>query len=251
VIEISVVTVCFNSAATIRHAVESFLAQDHADKEMLLIDGGSTDETLEIVRSYGSDRIVVRSGPDKGIYDAMNKGLAAYSGDAVGFLNSDDRFADSGALSAIAGALDGADMVYGDLDFVLDHVSRHVVRKWRSTPFRRGAFRSGWMPPHPTFYMRRQVADSVGLFDLRYRIAADYDYMLQAFELHPHSAVRIDRVLIEMQHGGSSTSGIGAYLRSNLEAHRSRRQRLGVGPLDRAFLAKPLRKLPQLLVQRQ
>lgn len=119
----------------------------------------------------------------------MNKGLNLYSGDAVGFLNADDRLADSGALSAIAeGLQELLDIVSGHLDFVTDHASSQVVRRWRGTPYARGAFRKGWMPAHPTFYVRRAVIDAVGRFDLRFKIAADYDFMLRAFELNQFSA---------------------------------------------------------------
>jgi glycosyltransferase involved in cell wall biosynthesis len=246
-LKISVVTVCFNSAATVGRTLESFFAQDHADKELVVVDGGSRDATLEIVRSFPSDGVRVISEPDRGIYDAMNKGLAAFTGDVVGFLNSDDRFKDAGALSAVAAALADSDIAYGDLDFVRCHETREVTRRWRTSPWRKGAFRHGWMPAHPTFYCRRAVVEAVGPFDLRYRVAADYDHMLRAMELHDFKAAPTGRVLVEMLQGGESTSGLKSHLHHNLEALDSRRRWLGAGLVDYALFAKPLRKLPQLM----
>lgn len=247
--KISVVTVSFNSARTIGHTIESFLGQTHADKELILIDGASRDATLDIVRSFALPNVTIVSEPDKGIYDAMNKGLTLFSGDAVGFLNSDDRFTNEDSLAHIAAGLDAADIVFGDLDFVSDHERKQIVRRWRSSPYRRHAFATGWMPPHPTFYIRRAVAEAVGRFDTSFRIAADYDFMLRAMELHDFRVAMIDRVLIDMMQGGDSTSGLKAYVKSNWEALRSRQKWLNASPLDRALVAKPLRKLGQFLVR--
>jgi glycosyltransferase involved in cell wall biosynthesis len=247
--KISVVTVCFNSARTIGHTVESFLRQTHPDKELVIVDGASPDATLAIVRSFAADEVRIISEPDDGIYDAMNKGLDAFAGDAVGFLNSDDRFTDEASLSHIAEGLADADIVFGNLDFVNDHDRRQVVRRWRGSPYRPHAFATGWMPPHPTFYVRRAVVDAVGRFDTAFRIAADYDFMLRAMELHEFRVAMIDRVLIDMMQGGDSTAGLKAYVRSNFEALKSRQRWLNSGSLDGALVAKPLRKLGQFLIR--
>ncbi len=177
----------------------------------------------------------------------MNKGLAAFTGDAVGFLNSDDRFADAHALSNLAGALAEADIVFGDLDFVASHEPRRVVRRWRTGPYVRGSFRSGWMPAHPTFYCRRGVVETVGRFDLRYRTAADYDYMLRCLELTSFTTASVEPVLVDMLHGGKSSSGLAASIHHNLEALDARRRWVGAGAIDYAFFAKPLRKLGQFV----
>lgn len=247
--KISVVTVCFNAERTIAHTVESFLAQDHPHKELLVIDGASRDGTLRVLERFADPRITVRSERDRGLYDAMNKGLRLFSGDVVGFLNADDRYCDKAALSSIAEALARADMVSGDLDFVTDHAEGRVLRRWRGTPYAKGGFRRGWMPAHPTFYMRRRVAEAVGEFDLAYRIAADYDYMLRAYELQSFTSAHIGRVLVHMMAGGESTAGLKSYVRSNLESLRSRRRWLGAGFVDYALVAKPLRKLGQFAVR--
>ena len=245
---ISVVTVCRNSAATIGGTLESFFAQSHADKELVVVDGASTDATLEVVRTFAPEGVRVISEPDRGLYDAMNKGLAVFTGEVVGFLNADDRFADPHALAAAAGALEAAHIVFGDLDVVASHEPRRVVRRWRTGPYARGAFRRGWMPAHPTFYCRRAVVEAVGRFDLRYSTAADYDFMLRAMELTDFEAVPVGRVMVDMLHGGRSSAGLAARVHHNLEALDSRRRRLGAGLLDYALFAKPLGKIGQLAV---
>jgi glycosyltransferase involved in cell wall biosynthesis len=245
--KISVITVCLNAERTIGLALESFLKQSHPDKELLVIDGASSDDTLRVVGSFPSDCIRVVSEADRGIYDAMNKGLRGFTGEAVGFLNSDDRFADPGALAAIDDALGTAEIVFGDLDFVSSHDPRRVVRRWRTGPFVRGSFRRGWMPAHPTFYCRRAVAETVGEFDLRYSTAADYDYMLRCLELTQCSSAPVGRVLVDMLHGGRSSSGVVGSIQHNFEALQSRRRQLSAGLVDYALFAKPLRKVSQLV----
>jgi len=251
--KISVVTVAWNAEGTIGNTIDSFLGQSHRDAELLVIDGASTDETLALVKGYDDPRVRLISEPDEGLYDAMNKGLRLFSGDAVGFLNADDSYHDDGALAAIAEALRASDAVTGNLDFIADHASRRVVRRWRGSPFRPGAFRRGWMPAHPTFYIRRELAERTGLFDTGYRIAADYDYMLRALELDRGGAsprvAHLDRVLVDMLAGGTSTAGWGAYLRGNLESLKARRKWLGSGIVDAALFAKPLGKLGQYAVR--
>lgn len=244
--KISVLTVCFNSALTIRRTLDSFLMQDWPEREMLVIDGASSDGTPDLVRSYGADGIRLWSEPDRGMYDALNKGLRRFTGDAFGVLNSDDAFHDRGALSAIAEGLARADMVFGHLDFI--DGSGRLVRQWRAEPPPASGFRSGWMPAHPTFYVRRTVAEAVGAFDLAYATASDYDWMLRAFVLNRFSTALVDRVLVDMAMGGRSTRGLAAHLTHNIESLRSRRRWLGAGMVDYALVAKPLRKLHQLTV---
>ncbi|MEJ8572850.1 glycosyltransferase family 2 protein [Microbaculum marinum] len=246
---LSVVTVCLNAAGSIAHTLDSFFAQRHPDKEIVVVDGGSSDGTLQILDRYACPDLTVVTGPDRGLYDAMNKGLARFDGDAVGFLNADDRFHDAEALGVLAEGLAKADIVFGNVDFVAGHESGRVVRQWRGSSFRHGHFGRGWMPAHPTFHVRRAVADAVGSFDLGYPIAADYDWMLRACELHEFSTAYLDRVLVDMSMGGRSTRDIRSYAQHNLEALRARRAWLGSGVVDAALLAKPLRKLSQFMVR--
>ncbi len=244
--KISVVTASFNSEATIGYTIESFLKQTHADKEMLVIDGVSRDGTLKVVESFASPDIRVISEPDKGVYDAMNKGFHRFSGDAIGFLNSDDTFHDASVLSDIDAGLVDADIVYGDLNMVTDHQTKRLTRVWRGGTFRRNVFKLGWVPPHPSFYMRRQVAESVGDYDLSYITTADYDYMLRALELNDFRVRYLPRVFVDFQIGGISTRGLGVTIRGNLECLRSRRHHLKAPPIDAAFFLRFARRIFQL-----
>ena len=243
--QIDVVCVCFNAARTIERTIESFHAQSHPHKRLLVVDGASTDETVALARAMGAE---VVSEPDRGMYDALNKGFATLSGDAVGALNADDRYHDADCLSRIAEALGEADIVHGHLDFVAEEEPRRVVRRWRAMPRPPRGFRTGWMPAHPTFYVRREVARTVGPFDLSLPTSADYDWMLRAVELHGFSTAMIDAVLIDMMYGGRSTVSLSSYVDHNLQALRARRRWLDAGPIDYALFAKPLRKLTQFAV---
>ena len=246
--KISVITVCFNSERTIRETIQSFLEQNYADKELYLIDGGSTDDTLNIVNSFGSDLITIVSEPDEGIYDAMTKGLKVFQGDAVGFLNSDDCYHSPKSLSAIASKLKMHDVVHGHLQFVENHMSKQRTRIWKATNYKKGSFKAGWMPAHPTFYVRRSVAQATGNFDKNMRIAADYDWMLRAIELNQCSIGLVDEIVINMLGGGNSTKSLSAYVKGNLESLESRRRWLETGLVDFAFFLKPVRKLNQLIL---
>jgi glycosyltransferase involved in cell wall biosynthesis len=246
-LRISVVTVCLNSAATIRDTIESVLAQDHPDIEHIVIDGVSRDATMDIVRGYGRRIANVVSEPDRGLYDAANKGLRLASGDVVGFLNADDFLASADALSAVAAAFaaGGVDVVHGDLDFI-DRADRdRVTRRFRSRPFEPGDFTRGWHPAHPTFYALRALLLRVGGFDLRYRLAADVDLMMRALEVERARSVHLDRVLVKMREGGLSNRNLRQVLRANVECYRAM-QRAGM-PVSWAYvLRKPLSKLRQL-----
>jgi len=244
--KISVVTACYNSEATIAWTIQSFLSQTHPHKELLIVDGASTDRTLEIARGFANPEIRIVSERDHGIYDAMNKGLRLYTGDAVGFLNSDDTFHDTDALSRIAGGLKKADAVHGGVVFVRSHETKRIMRTWKGESFKRGQFRWGWLPPHPTFYIRRSLVEKIGEFDLSYASAADYDYMLRALELHAESTAYVPGPLVDFLAGGAS-SGLKRVVLANFGCLRSRREHLGAPFLDLAFFLKPgLKILTQL-----
>ncbi|WP_306120547.1 MULTISPECIES: glycosyltransferase family 2 protein [unclassified Roseitalea] len=249
--KISVLTVCYNAEATIRHTLESFLAQDHRDKEMWVIDGASTDGTTATVGEYVGDRIRLLSEPDRGMYDALNKGLERFSGDAVGVLNADDTYHDDTILSRIAEALEDTDMVHGDLNYVDNHDTKTVTRRWRAEPRPETGFRSGWMPAHPTFYARRYVAEAVGAFDLTLPTSSDYDWMIRAIDVHGFSLATIDHVMVDMQLGGTSTASLRAHWANNWEVLRARRRWLDAGMVDYALIAKPARKIGQYVTRKQ
>jgi glycosyltransferase len=244
--KISVVTACYNSEATIAWTIKSFLSQSYPHKELLIVDGASTDRTLEIAKNFANPDIRIVSESDLGIYDAMNKGLRLYTGDAIGFLNSDDTFHDRNALSRIADGLQKSDAVHGGVVFVKNHETKRVARIWKGEPFKRGKFRKGWLPPHPTFYIRRSLAERTGWFDLSYASAADYDYMLRALELHAESASYVPGPLVDFLAGGAS-SGLKRVILANFGCLRSRREHLRAPFLDLAFFLKPgLKILTQL-----
>jgi glycosyltransferase len=175
----------------------------------------------------------------------MNKGLAYYSGDAIGFLNADDCYHDSSALTRIAQALGSADAAYGDLVMISPRTKK-IVRKWNAGKFESKIFSRGWMPPHPTFYIKRKLASETGQFDLQYNISADYDFMLRALELQRPKVRYIPHVLVDFMIGGKSTGGLGAIIRGNLECLQSRQNHLGAPFVDNALFLKPFRKLSQL-----
>ena len=247
--KISVVTVCFNAAAVFAPTIESVLEQDHPEKEHIVLDGASTDGTQDVVARYAGEGVRLVSEPDRGMYDALNKGLRLFAGEAFGALNADDAYHDRTALSRIAEALATADIAHGDLDFVENHEDKRVVRRWRARERPRGGFRTGWMPAHPTFYVRRRVAETVGDFDLSLKTAADYDWMLRAVELHGFSVATVPGVLVDMMQGGKSTASLSSYVRHNLESLSARRRWLNAGLVDAALLAKPARKIGQFMAR--
>lgn len=246
-LKISVITAVHNNRETISAALDSALGQSGVDIELVVIDGGSTDGTLEVLRSYSKRLHVLVSEPDRGIYDALNKGIRCASGDVVGFLHSDDLFAEPGVLSRVAAAFadPGVGAVYGDLVYVAKDNPDQVVRYWRSGVFSRGRLGWGWMPPHPTLYIRRHVYEQHGLFDTSFRIAADYDFILRALSQDSMVVRYIPEVLVKMRVGGASNRSLSNIVRKSSEDLRALK-RNGVGGLG-ALLWKNLSKLPQFL----
>ena len=245
--KISVITVCFNSKATIQDAVDSVLSQNGIELDYIVIDGASTDGTMEYIGGY-SDRISqFVSEPDGGIYDAMNKGVALASGDVIGILNSDDFYAGPEVLAQVAQAFDDptVDCVYGDLDYVDADNTETVVRRWRSQPYEPRAFHRGWHPAHPSFFVRRSVYERYGDFDLKLPIAADYEFMLRVLEKHQLKSVYLPSVFVKMRMGGASNASVGNIVKANLQCWRAWQQNgLGWSPLP--VIRKPFTKLKQL-----
>lgn len=225
-------------------------AQSHPDVEHIIVDGCSTDRTMEIVARHRENLAQVVSAPDRGIYDAMNKGLALASGEVVGFLNSDDYFASPAELAAIAAAFQDAtvDACYADLVYVAERDPNKVVRFWRSNPYRYGQFRSGWMPAHPTFYARRTVYQKLGGYDLQFRLQADFELTMRFLEVHRITSLYIPRVLVKMRLGGKTNSSLGNILEGNLEAYRAcLKNGLPVTPLF--ILRKIMSRIPQFFAR--
>ena len=243
--KISVVTVVHNNAATIEDTILSVAAQTHPRLEHIVIDGASTDGTLDVIQKYTDKLAVVRSEPDRGMYDAMNKGLALATGDVIGFLNADDVYADSRVLEEIVHAMEtqNVDACYGDLVYVDRMNSRKVVRYWKSQTYQDGLFEKGWMPAHPTFYARRRIYEQYGGYDIAYRRQSDFELTMRFLAVHKVKSAYIPRVLVRMRSGGASR-GLLHILEGNIEAYRACRQHsLKVTPL---FIArKILSRVPQ------
>ena len=244
--KISIITVCFNSAATIADTLRTVDAQTWPDIEHWVIDGGSRDDTLRIVDQHRQPWRHVLSEADKGIYDAMNKGIARATGDYVGFLNADDMFESDRAVAAIAArAAEGADLIFGDLVYVSAQDTRRVIRHWRSGNFKPVHLRRGWMPPHPTAYIRRRLLQQLGGFDTSLVVAADYDLMMRCLVRRQATAAHVPEVLVRMRAGGLSNGSLASILcKSREDLAVIRRHHLG-GWLTLAF--KNLRKLPQFM----
>jgi glycosyltransferase involved in cell wall biosynthesis len=247
--KISVITVAYNSAATLIDTVESVLSQTHADVEYLIIDGGSTDATLERLEPYRDRIATIVSEPDEGMYDAMNKGIARATGDVVGILNSDDFYADDQVLAQVAAlfAESGADCLYGDLYYVEGNDVSKVVRNWHSREYSSGAFKRGWHPPHPSFFVRRELYQKFGGFNTALRIAADFELMLRFLQKEQSTVAYLPQVLVKMRTGGASNRSVSNIAKANWECYQSWRMN-GTGRCAAAYavVRKPFNKLKQL-----
>jgi len=244
-LKISVITAVYNNRDTIAEALDSALTQTHPDVDLIVIDGASTDGTQEVLQGYADRLAVLVSEPDRGIYDALNKGIERASGEVVGFLHSDDLFADSAVLSRIATAFADptVDAVYGDLLYVRKDDPTRVVRTWRAGEFSPGRLAHGWMPPHPTLYVRRAAYQRLGGYDTSYRIAADYDCVLRLLGRGGLRVAYIPEMLVKMRVGGASNRSLKNILRKSREDYRALRVNQ-VGGLW-ALAWKNLSKLPQ------
>ena len=208
--EFSIITIAYNSADSISETFHSVKNQAFKDYEYLLIDGGSIDGTLAIAKKQDHIYKVV-SEPDNGIYDAINKGIKNSTGNVIGFLNSDDTFYDENTLQYIFDTFDdNTDCVFGDL--IYTDKNEKVKRAWKGSEFKKGAFKKGWMPAHPTFYCRRSVYEKLGLYDDSFKIAGDFELMLRFLEKHNIRSKYIPHTLINMKVGGASNNGLKSKL---------------------------------------
>lgn len=221
--KISIITVSYNSADTIEETIQSVLSQKGIDLEYVIVDGGSSDCTLDIVEKYKNKISKVISEPDEGVYYAMNKGIGMVSGDVVGILNSDDTYTDDRTLSKVMDRFENSniDSCYGDLSYVDRDNSKQITRYWKSEKFSDDLLSKGWYPAHPTFFVKRSVYEQVGVFDTQFSIAADADLMLRVFFKHKLKSDYIPEVLVLMKTGGTSSKNTSVIIKQNMEIIRS------------------------------
>ena len=245
--KISIITATYNSAATVKDTLESIRCQRHEDVEHIIVDGASHDDTLDIVKTFPHVTKLITE-KDRGIYDAMNKGIAIATGEVIGILNSDDTYIDDRVLSDVAAAFADRNVmtVYADLQYVHFDDLQKVQRNWRSGPFRRKNFFYGWMPPHPTFFVRRAVYDRMGSFRTDLRSAADYELMLRFLLKQGLSTHYIPRVIVKMRTGGMSNASLFNRLRANKEDRLAWKLN-GLRPYFFTLYLKPLRKIHQFI----
>ena len=222
--KISIITATYNSGATLRDTIKSVLRQTYSDYEMLVIDGGSSDNTKEIVDEFipkFHGRLKWFSGKDKGLYDAMNKGINHATGDVIGILNSDDFYADEHVLESIANGIRDVDTVYGDLVFVNPDNTNQVVRQWIGSQHQPGSFMKGWHPAHPTFYARKELFEKHGGFDISFDVSADFELMFRFLEKGQAKSRYVPHTFVKMRLGGESTGSIKKIIQGNKNVLRA------------------------------
>ncbi len=243
-LKISLITVAYNAQNTIEQCIISVLRQKFTNIQYIIIDGGSTDNTIQIVNKYKDKIDLLISEPDNGVYDAMNKGMALATGQVIGTLNADDYYANDDVLIDVARAFEQEKIkiLYGDLDYV--DKSGRTIRKWRSGKYKSGKFNWGWMPPHPTFYCRLDLFKELGHYKLDYGSAADYELMLRFIPVNKANLYYLDKVMVKMITGGISNKSFSnrvQAMRFDLKAMRNNNIWLPVITI----LCKPLRKIAQ------
>ncbi|MBS1946936.1 MAG: glycosyltransferase [Bacteroidetes bacterium] len=247
--KVSIITTTYNSALTVRDTLNSVQRQNYPDIEHIVIDGNSGDGTMNIVKEFPHVSKCI-SEPDKGMYDAMNKGISIASGDVIGILNSDDTYTGPGIIAEIAGVFSDplAKTCYADLQYVQANNPDKVVRTWKAGFFTKKNFYFGWMPPHPTFFVRKEVYEKVGLFNLCLKSAADYEMMLRILIKHEIPTHYIPRVIVKMRAGGLSNASFKNRINANKEDRLAWKLN-GLQPHFFTLYAKPIRKISQFLIK--
>lgn len=243
--KISVITVCYNSIATLETTILSVKNQTYQDIEYIVVDGNSTDGSVELIKKYGGLIKKWSSEPDKGLYDAMNKGIEMATGEVIALINSDDLFCDNHALEKVMNVFlerPELDSVYADLYYVAQKDTDKIVRKWKTG--RQKSFKTGWHPAHPTFYAKREVYTKHGLFNLDFKLAADFEIMLRFLEKHRISSYYLQESLVKMRLGGATNRSLKNIIEGNKECLRA----FEVNGLNINPLLYPLRRtVPKLL----
>lgn len=246
--KVSIITATFNSAKTIIDTIKSVNNQSYGDIEHIIIDGGSKDNTLELIKKIPNRVVKIVSEPDKGIYDAMNKGIALATGDIIGILNSDDFYTSSNVITDIVTTFQqgGYDGIYGDLEYVNEKDTNKVIRYWKSKTYTKDLFRKGWHPAHPTFFVKKEIYNKFGTFNLKYKIGADYEIMLRFIEKNKIKVGYIPKIFVRMRVGGASNQSLKNIIRANKECYKAwKDNNLSISPI--IFILKPLSKILQFL----
>ena len=246
--KVSIITATYNSAATIKDTLLSVKKQTYNDIEHIIVDGVSTDSTLDLL-TYFHHSGPMLSEHDKGIYDAMNKGVGMASGDIIGILNSDDFYPHARVIEKVVKAFENedCDAVYGDLNYVDPFHLKKVLRKWIAGGYSRNLFYKGWMPPHPTFFVRREVYEKYGNFNINFKSSSDYELLLRFLLLKEIRVKYIPGVLVHMRAGGYSNRSIKNRFAAHIEDYRAWKTN-GLSPKWYTLAMKPLRKVKQYLI---
>lgn len=219
-VTVSIITVCFNSASTIRDTIESVFTQTYSFIEYIIIDGASTDATMNIIDEYKSRIDHIISEPDKGIYDAMNKGIAKATGDIIGILNSDDFYENNQVIENIAQSFNDhpdSDLIFGDVIFVKPNQTDVITRHYSAHHFQPWKLRFGWMPPHPATFIKKTAYNQAGIYKLDYKISSDYEMFVRMLMVKKLRFTYLDKVLVRMRSGGVSSSGLKSNIILNSE----------------------------------
>ena len=245
--KVSIITLTYNSEATLKDTIESVVNQSYNDIEYIIVDGKSTDNTLSIIESYKDKISKVISEKDKGLYDALNKGIALATGDLIGIIHSDDFYTDNFVIQKIVKSIEenNSDAAYSDLYYVDKVDTNKIFRKWKSGIYKHGMFLNGWMPPHPTFFVKRSCYEKFGSFNLSFVSAADYELMLRFIHKHKIKLAYLPEFIIKMRVGGKSNVSLKNRIRANNEDRKAWIIN-GLKPKFYTLYAKPLRKIIQL-----
>ncbi|PMG36170.1 glycosyl transferase [Vibrio breoganii] len=243
--KVSVITATYNSSKTILDTLKSLNEQTYPDIEYIIIDGGSSDNTVSVIKEHCPQVASIVSEPDQGIYDALNKGINTATGDIVGFLHSDDLLAYPDAIKELVETLqrEKTQAVYADLEYVSKDDTEKVIRKWTSGAFEKQKLRNGWMPPHPTFFMKRDLYTQYGMFDLSLKIAADYDSLLRYLWTNNVTASYLPKVVTKMRVGGASNRSLANIIAKTKEDIQALKNNQLFWPS--ALLIKNVSKIPQ------
>ena len=250
--KISIITVTFNSAATLEQTIRSVIDQTYEDVEYIIIDGQSTDSTLAIIDQFGKQISKLVSEKDNGLYDALNKGIALATGEVIGFLHSDDFYANNTVLEKYASIFlkEKPDAVYSDLYYVDKNDVAKIVRRWKSGKHHDRSFINGWMPPHPTFFVKKDIYERHGVFNLDFKTAADYELMLRFIEKQKIKLAYLPEFTIKMRVGGKSNASVQNRVNANIE-DRKAWEINGLKSRFYTLYLKPLRKITQFLMLRR